>query len=167
MKLYELAADYEAFIAAIEAGEIPEEAIIDTLESIESAIEDKVENIACLLKNLAAEAAAIKVEEDKLAERRKSKEKAHERFKAYLSDMMLKCGKTKFESARNKISFRKSDAVSIDDEEKFLEWAAVEHDEYLTYKSPSINRTAIKKAIESGIKIDGAHIEIRQNIQIK
>ena len=167
MKLYELAADYEAFIAAMEAGEIPEEAIIDTLESIESAIEVKVDNIACLLKNLAAEAAAIKAEEDKLAERRKSKEKSHERFKAYLSDMMLKCGKTKFESARNKISFRKNDAVSIDDEEKFLEWAAVEHNEYLTYKSPSINRTAIKKAIESGIKIDGAHIESRQNIQIK
>ncbi len=167
MKLYELAADYEAFLAAIEAGEIPEEAIIDTLESIESAIEDKVENIACLLKNLAAEAAAIKAEEDKLAERRKSKEKAHERFKAYLSDMMLKCGKTRFESARNKISFRKSDAVTIDDEEKFVEWAAMEHDEYLTYKNPSINRTAIKKAIESGVEIDGAHIEIRQNIQIK
>ena len=167
MKLYELAADYEAFIAAIEAGEIPEEALIDTLESIESAIEDKVDNIACLLKNLAAEAAAIKAEEDKLAERRKSKEKAYERFKVYLSDMMLKCGKTKFESARNNISFRKSDAVTIDDEEEFAEWAAVYHDEYLTYKKPSINRAAIKEAIKSGVKIDGAHIESRQNIQIK
>ena len=98
---------------------------------------------------------------------RKSKEKAYERFKVYLSDVMLRCGKTRFYSARNQISFRKSDAVSIDDEEKFLEWAAVEHDEYLTYKKPSINRTAIKKAIESGVEIDGAHIESRQNIQIK
>ena len=166
MKLYELAADYENFIAAVESGEIPEEAVIDTLESIESAIEDKADNIACLLKNLAAEMAAIKAEENKLAERRKTKEKEHEKIKAYLSDMLLRVGKTKIETARNKITFRKSESVTIDDEAKFVEWAAMEHDEYLTYKAPTINRTEIKKAINSGVVIDGAYIESRQNIQI-
>lgn len=167
MKLYELAADYEAFIAAVEAGEIPEEAIADTLESIESSIEDKADNIACILKNIDAERAAIKAEEDKLAERRKTKEKDYEKLKKYLSDMLLKCGKTKIETPRNKITFRASEAVVVEDESAFVEWAARGHDEFLTYKAPTINRTEIKKALKNGTEISGAYIESNQNIQIK
>lgn len=167
MKLYELAADYEQFMRDVEDGLIPIDALADTLESIDSAIEDKADNIACLLKNLAAEVAAIKAEEDKLAERRKSKEKEHERIKTYLSDMLLKVGKTQIETARNKITFRKSEIVVLDDESAFVEWASRGRDEYLTYKTPSVNKPEIKKAIASGIEVDGAHIEERQNIQIK
>lgn len=167
MKLYELAENYENFIAAVESGEIPEDALIDTLEAIESAIEDKVDNIACLLKNLTAEAVAIKAEKDNLEERIKAKEKERDRIKAYLSDMLLKCGKTKIETPRNKITFRKSEVVVVEDEAAFMDWAEREHDEYLTYKDPTINKTAIKKALASGTEIVGAHIESKQNIQIK
>lgn len=167
MKLYELAADYEAFIAAVEAGEIPEEAVVDTLESIESSIEEKADNIACILKNLAAEKDAIKAEEDKLAERRKTKEKKFEKLKTYLSDMLLKCGKTQIETPRNKITFRVSEMVVLENESAFVEWAAREHDEYLKYGDPTINRTEIKNALKNGTEIAGAHLEKRQNIQLK
>lgn len=167
MKLYELAKDYEAFIAAVESGEIPEEAIADTLESIESSIEEKADNIACILKNIAAEKDAIKAEEDKLAERRKTKENEFEKLKTYLSDMLLKCDKTKIETPRNKITFRASEVVVVENESAFIERAAREHDEFLTYKDPTINRTEIKKALANGMEVAGAHIERKQNIQIK
>jgi hypothetical protein len=55
MKLYELANDYLALMQAIDNGEIPEEAIADTLESITAGIEEKADNIACLLKNIEAD----------------------------------------------------------------------------------------------------------------
>ena len=66
MKLYELATDFLTFMEAIENEEVPEEAIADTLESITLDIEDKADNIACLLKNLDAEITAIKAEETSL-----------------------------------------------------------------------------------------------------
>ena len=63
MKLYEIANDYLALLQAIDEGEIPEEAIADTLEAIEGEIEFKADNLACVLKTLNAEVSAIKAEE--------------------------------------------------------------------------------------------------------
>ena len=74
MKLYEIAADYTRFMEMVENEEIPSEAIADTLESITSLLEDKADNIACIIKNITAEIGAIKAEEQNLAERRRVKE---------------------------------------------------------------------------------------------
>ena len=167
MKLYEIAVEYQNFLEAIENGDIPEEAIIDTLESITSILEDKADNIACLIKNMSAEAEAIKAEEVKLSERRKAKEKQVDRLKEYLSTTLLASGYTKIETARNKITFRKSESVAVDDEAEFIKWAMGNEDTYLTYKDPTINKTAVKEALKNGIELNGVRIESKQNLQIK
>ena len=167
MKLYEIANDYEALIESIESGEIPEEAIADTLEGIEALLEDKADNIACLIKNIKADVQAIRAEELNLAERRKSKESQIERLTTYLSETLQRVGISKMETVRNKISFRKSESVSVADEGAFIAWAMGNHDDLLTYKDPTINKTAIKKALSSGEEIEGAVIENKLNIQIK
>ena len=167
MKLYELANDYMAFMAAIDADEIPEEAIHDTLEAITGSIEDKADNIACILKNLEAEVAAIKAEEDRLKERRRAKEAAYDRLKQYLSNALQIAGMMKVETARNKITFRKSEKV-VCDEERFFAWAMADNrDDLLTYSAPKANLTAIKAAIKEGSEIVGAEICVSHNIQIK
>lgn len=166
MKLYELTNDYLAFLEAIDNDEIPEEAIADTLEAITACIEDKADSIACLLKNLDAECIAIKAEEARLAERRKAKEKAHERIKQYLSETLQRAGLDKIETARNKITFRKSESVEVN-EETFIEWALKHRDDLLTYSAPKVNKTEVKKALKDGIEIVGAELRIKNNIQIK
>lgn len=166
MKLYELASEYEAFLSAIESGDIPEEAIADTLESIESEIEVKADNVACLLKGIDAEVEAIKAEETRLAERRKAKEKRRERIKEYLATTLIAMGKTEVETARNRISFRKSEKTLIEDKNAFIEWASRNNDSLLTYSKPTISLTAVKEAIIGGAELPGASIEICQNIQI-
>ena len=165
MKLYEIANDYLALLQAIDEGEIPEEAIADTLESIEGEIEYKADNLACVLKTLEAEAAAIKAEEKTLAERRKQKEKATERIKTYLSDVLQRLNINKIETARNKITFRKSESVIVDD--SFILWARDNRADLLTFSDPTANKTAIKQALKEGAEIEGAYIESKQNIQIK
>lgn len=167
MKLYEISALYKSFIEAIENDEIPSEAIADTLESITAEIEDKADNIACLIKNLKAEAEAIKAEEQNLAKRRKSKESRIEWLKSYLTDNLTANGLTELETARNKITFRASEGVVFDDENSFIEWAMKNNGELLSYKAPTVNKTEIKKAMASGIELDGVRLESRQNIQIK
>lgn len=166
MKLYELANDYLALLDAIENDEIPEEAIADTLESITSCIEDKADSIACVLKSLDADCIAIKAEETRLAERRKAKEKAHERIKQYLSETLQRAGLDKIETARNKITFRKSESVEVD-EAAFIEWAQKNRDDLLTYSAPKVNKTEVKKALKDGAEIVGAELRIKNNIQIK
>lgn len=167
MKLYEIAADYENLLELIEMGEIPEEAIADTLESIEAIFEEKADNIACGIKNLLAEIDAIKKEKANLDGRIKAKTKTVERMKAYLSEYLLRVGYSKLETPRNKLSFRKSEKVMVDDVDAFIEWAATEHDDLLNYPAPEINKTAIKKALAAGETITGAYITESQNIQIK
>lgn len=168
MTLYELASGYKNFLAAVENGEIPEEAIADTLEAMEGDITEKIDNIACVLKVLAAEEKAIKEEVARLEERLKVKVNAKERTKAYLSDMLLALGKTEFESPRNKITFRKTPGkVVIRDEKAFIEWASQYDDSLLTRGKPTINKTAVKTAIEDGKEILGAEIVVSQNMQLK
>ena len=169
MKLYELTSEYNTLLNMLdEESEISTEAITDTLESISAEIEVKADNIACVLKNLYAEIAAIKAEETRLAERRKSKEAAYDRIKQYLSDELQKANVSKVETARNKITFRRSESVDLlVDENAFINWATENRDDLLTYKQPTINKTAIKAAIKGGANIVGAQIVEKQNIQIK
>ena len=168
MTLYELMADYTNFLSAVENGDIPEEAIADTLEAIVGDIDEKIDNTACLIKTLAAEEAAIKAEEERLAKRRKVKENTRGRVEAYLSDMLLAMGKTEFESPRNKITFRKTPGkVVVANEKAFIEWAAANDDSFITIGKPTLNKTAIKLALEAGKQIDGAEIVVSQNMQLK
>lgn len=167
MKLYEIATDYKMFIEAVENGEIPEECIADTLEGIQATLEDKADNIACLIKTLTAEAEAIKAEETALAERRKAKERHIDRLKNYLSETLINSNIPKIETARNKISFRKSEKVTFENEADFIEWAIKHNDTLLTYKAPTVNKTEIKKALASGVELDGVYMESKMNLQIK
>jgi hypothetical protein len=165
MKLYEITNEYLALMQAIDNDEIPEDAIEDTLEAIKGEIEVKADNIACLLKNIDADIMAIKAEETRLAERRKAKEKAHDRLKQYLSDMLQRVNIGKVETARNSITFRKSEAVEID-EKAFFVWAVNNRSDLVTYSAPKPNKTEIKKALKGGDEIIGASLISNTNIQI-
>lgn len=164
MKLYELRREYVDLIRAIEEGEIPEEAIADTLEAVTLGLEEKADNMACVLKNIAADIEAFKAEEENLAARRKKAERVHERIKKYLSDELLRADVKKVETARNKLTFRKSTEVELDD--CFMEWAMEHRDDLITFGKPTASKTKIKAAIESGAEITGARIVTKQNLQI-
>lgn len=168
MKLYEITNDYLALMQAIENDEIPEEAIADTLEAIKGEIEVKADNIACLLKNLDADIMAFKAEETRLAERRKVKEKAHERLKQYLSDMLQRVNIGKVETARNNITFRKSEAVEVD-EAVFIKWATEQfnrEDLITATYTEKANKTEIKKILKTGVEMPGVTLITKQNIQL-
>lgn len=123
MSLYSLINDYQEFLEAVEAGEIPEEAITDTLEAIEGEIEVKIDNIASAIKNLTAEASMIRTEEKALAERRKRKENLTERLRGYLGNELQRLGIDKHETVRHSLRFTTSTGVTISNEAGLIEWA--------------------------------------------
>lgn len=169
MKLYEISELYDDFMLAIDNGEIEDEqTIADTLEAIEGSFAEKVDNIANIIQQYEAIAKTWKEKADAITERAKAKQKQADSLKRYLSAHMLKMGTMRFESAENKITFRRSEAVEIADEAAFTEYAQANgFDDLLTYKAPTPNKTAIKAAIKSGKEINGVELVEKQNIQIK
>lgn len=86
MNLYEIDKAIEtAFNLAIdpETGEVNEEQMM-LLEMLEMDRDKKIENVACFIKNLRADAAAYKAEKDAFAKRQKQAENKAESLSNYL-----------------------------------------------------------------------------------
>lgn len=166
MQLYEIDAAIRDVLDGMvdpETGEVSDDALA-LLEDLSLQRQDKIEGIALYYKNLTADAAAIKVEEEALRKRRQSAESHAARLRRFLSEFMPG---EKLETAKVKIGWRNAPSVFIHDEAQFVDWAANGHDEFLSFKPPSVNKTAIKDAIKSGKIVEGAEIVTRPSIQVK
>ena len=153
MKLYEID---EAIMACIDA-ETGEVIDADKLDKLTMERDAKLENVACWIKDLKAEAEALKNEKQALAERQKVAENKAESLKKWLAYALQG---EKFKTSKCAISFRKSEAVEVTDEG--LNNLIKEHDELLTYKTPEPNKTAIKQALKDGLSVEG--VQLVQNI---
>lgn len=169
MTIYELADEYKMFLEQVESGEIPDEAIEDTLASLKGDFEFKADNMACMVKNLTAEADGIDEEIRRLTERKKRKHRTAEGVKVHLMNGMTEINIDKIETARNYISLRNNpESVVIPDERKFIDWALDnERDELLKFEEPKPSKSMIKDALKSGVAIPCASLCRNQSVQIK
>ena len=153
MKLYEID---NAILDCIdtETGEVID---IDKLNELQLERDTKIENVACWIKDLKAEAEAIKAEKLALAERQKAAENKAESLKKWLAYAL---DGEKFSTARCSVSFKKTEAVEVT--ECGLEALMKEHDELLTYKAPEPDKIAIRQAIKDGLNVDG--VQLVQNV---
>ena len=133
-----------------ETGEIID---IDRLNDLQLERDAKIENVACWIKELKAEAEAIKAEKLALAERQKVAENKAESLKKWLAYALQG---EKFKTAKCSVSFRKTESVEVTDEG--LSNLMKEHDELLTYKAPEPNKKAIKDAIKDGLSVEGVQL---------
>lgn len=162
MKLYEINSELEKLIDT-ETGEIADVSFFEELCMERTA---KIEGVALYIKNLDSDAAALKAEETALAERRKVAENTAARLKEFLTSMLTES--EKFETPRVKLSWRKSRSVRVlIPEQDFIEWAKVVNPALLSFKEPTISKTAIKEALEAGADITAATIVESNNLQIK
>ena len=163
MTLYEIQEQlYNAIEYGVdENGEILDGQLLDDkVNEISMALDEKVENIACYIKNLNADIEALKNEKKILEQRAKTKTNQMEYLKRYLSTFMQMNNVPKFETPKCKVSFRKSSSVVIDDETKIPR-------KYKTIvKETNIDKTELKKYLQEHECV-GAHIEEKQNIGVK
>ena len=138
----------------METGEIVD---IEKLESLQMERDQKIENIGCWIKNLLADAKALKEEKDALAARQKIAENKAASLKKYLSRYL---NGEKFKSAKLSISYRKSDSVNIAED-------ATVPEEYLKYSDPAPDKVGLKAALKSGKEYPGITLVSTQSIQIK
>nr|DAH42072.1 MAG TPA: resistance protein [Caudoviricetes sp.] len=138
----------------METGEIID---MEALEDLQMERDQKIENIGCWIKNLLADAKALKEENDNLAARQKTAENKAASLKAYLSSYL---NGEKFKTAKVAISYRKSDSVDIAE-------GAVIPEEYLKYSDPTPDKIGLKAALKAGEEFPGISIVTSSNIQIK
>ena len=142
-----------------ETGEIID---IDKLNELELERETKIEGVACWIKDLKAEAEALKNEKQALAERQRVAENKAESLKKWIAYALQG---EKFKTAKCSVSFRKTESVEVTDEG--LSNLMKEHDELLTYKAPEPNKKAIKDAIKDGLSVQGVRLECNTSVIIK
>lgn len=161
-KLYEIDADIINCIDT-ETGEILD---FDRLDALNMERDAKIEGVALYVKQLQAEAKAINEEEKALAQRRKSKEKLAERYADWLKNVLS--GQT-FETAKVALGWRKSTGLEISGCEldliEYLEKSG--YDDCVKYGAPGIDKNKVTKLLKDGVKIPGAVLEERNNLQIK
>ena len=164
MKLYEIASDLRDILEYAE-----DESYKDTVEALQMEFEEKVDSIACYIKEIQAEAEAIKAEEKKLAERRKTKENRASSLKQYLYNEMKTTGMKKIETPRSVLSIRKSQvSLVIDNEDLFVDACLVGGlTSFIKENKPTLNKIAIKEAIKNGMELEGARLEAGESLILK
>ena len=158
MTLYEI--DQNIMSLLNEDGEITDPEAFDALQITRS---EKLEGIACWIKNLNADIKASKDEEERLKERRIHLVNKVSSLYGYLEHAL---NGEKFSTPRVAISYRTSSAVEITDNVAFVDWAK-SYDPSLLHIKAEPNKTAIKNALNGGMEIPLAQIVERKSMQVK
>lgn len=132
----------------------------DTLEALEDAIEDKAENIVCVIKEMEGDINTLKAEEKRLKERRQALEKKKDHLRWYLQDELEAMNIPRLKTARFTISLRdNAPKVNVIDETlipfNFIKTAY------------SVDKKAVKEALESGQEVVGATLVRERGISIR
>ena len=169
MNLYDISEQLQNAVefCVDENGEILEgQLLFDKISELEMALDDKMENIACYIKNLESDVEALKTEKKSIDARIKSKNNKIDHLKNYLSMFMQFNNIPKFETPKCVVSFRKSTSVEVTDVNKIPK-------EYIKEKvEVSPDKTALKiflkgKDAEECNKEYGCYLSENKNIGIK
>ncbi|WP_219410102.1 siphovirus Gp157 family protein [Proteus terrae] len=150
-----LATNYEKLQQLVEKGEFSPEDIADTLEGIEGELGDKLDAIMHHVRNIEGQATILAEESKRLSDRKKSFENEAKNLKKYALTCILASGLDSVKTTKNTFTARKGSVSVIIDNEALLPDELVD---VQTVTAPDKKR--IKEAIENGIEIPGAHIEI-------
>lgn len=162
VKIYEIDAAIMDCVDA-ETGEILD---LEKLRNLQEERGKKIDNVACWIKNLKAEAEALKKEKLVLAKRQTSAENKIKRLNEYLSDAL---GGEKFESTRCKIWYTSSTSIDENDidMEQLEAYAADSGNAILKPQPPKLDRELIKQLVKSGAEIPSIQLVKKRSIVIK
>lgn len=160
--LYGITAELNAILTQLEelGGEITPE-LEQALAINESDFVAKSEDYGHAILNLKGMAAAAKAEKERLAALQKFYENTYNRLDNALKTAMVATGHDKVETPTMRLSLRHSTATEVDDLDQLPA-------EYKTTKVEVVaDKTAIKKAIQQGEDVPGAHLVENVSLQIK
>ena len=160
--LYEIDA---AILAAVdqETGEILD---AEKLDALQMERERKLEGVALWVKDLNAEAAAVKEEADKLTARKLALDNKISALKMWL---LMALEGQKLKTPRCNVYQTHSQRVAVADEKKLIDFLQTleEPEKFLRFQDPELRKDEIKKALKDGTIIPGAELETTESVVIK
>lgn len=158
--LYKLADQYRGLLS-LDAEDVPEEVIRDTLEALAGDIHEKSMNVAAYCRNLESAADAIDGAAKQMKERAAKVRKRADSIRAYLLSNMQACEVTRIECPYFTISVKKNPpSVVVYDE------AAIP-DDLMAQPPPHPDKARIKERIKSGKGVPGCKLESGVRLDIK
>jgi len=158
MKLYELTDDFMQVQQMIEDGS---EGLEDTLESINLEIEDKLENIGKVIRNLEAESAAFKEEEKRLADKRKTIDNNIKNLKLYAEQSLKATGQRKVKAGLFTFNIQKNPpSIDITDKDLIPQ-------KYYVPVEPKLDKQTIKDLLKNGENIPGVELVQGESLRFK
>ena len=158
MNLYDMTVQAQELYELLQGEIIDEQTFNDTLEAI--GVDEKIEGYCQVIKNLQADFDMFKAEADRISERMKPIKNNIDRMKESLLTFLKASGQNKVKGGTFAVSIGTSKQTNIVDE-------ALIPTEFKTPQPDKIDKTAIKKAIESGLNVAGAEIIINEGVRIR
>lgn len=160
MRLYDID---EAIVSLIdeETGEITD---FEAFENLNIERERKIEFLCKSIKEAPVLADALQSEIKRLQDKKASIVSKAEKYKAYLQGYL---GGEKYKSPLFTCYYGSTKEV-IGDEAEFKEWALCnDHDEFLKFKEPELDKTSIKNAIANGENLPFVTVQDKQFLCIR
>ena len=139
-----------------ETGEIVD---LKRLSELNMEREKKISNVACWIKDLKAEAEALKIEKQNLAKRQQACENKVESLKRWLA---IALNGAKYKDSKCSVGYRKSTSVNFGIN---FDFNTLPEDLKKVTVEPKKNE--IKQAIKDGLQIDGVTLEESNNIIVQ
>lgn len=156
--LYQMTIQVSELYELLQGEIIDEQVFKDTLEAIGTG--EKIEGYCQVIKELQGDLDKFKAEADRLAARMTTIKNNVERMKNSLLAFLQASGQDKVKAGTFTVSIGTSKATNILDE-------SLIPTEYKTPQPDKIDKTAIKKAIESGVEVAGAEVIINEGVRIR
>ena len=157
-KLYELTGAYQNLLEVSE--DIPVEVLKEGLEQIEGDIEDKVNNMVRLIRNEESDIDALKVEEKRLADRRKAKENRVKAVKEYMEHNLKSLNKDKIKTPYFTVAIQKNaPSVVVEDE------SVIDDKYFITERK--LDKKAIGELLKKGEEVKGVTLKQSESLRIR
>ena len=147
----------------LETGEILD---AEKLDALQMEREQKLEGVALWIKDLKAEAEAVKAEADKLTARKKAVENKIDGLKQWL---LYALQGEKLKTPRCNVYQTHNQKLNVPDEPGLISFLQTleEPEKFLRFKDPELKKDDIKKALKEGTIIPGAALEDTEGLVIK
>lgn len=164
--LYELSSDYQLtldnLMDMLDAGDIDEQAFLDTMEGIEDEVKAKATAVASYILNMRSLAANIKEAEANMAARRKSLESKATRLSDYLLSNLEAAGIPDVQTPLFAIKIKKLPPSVV------VAKGAVLPDNFINRKvTETPNKVAIKNYLKEGNELAGVELVSGKRLEVK
>ena len=148
----------------IETGEILD---AEKLDALQMERETKLEGVSLWIKDLTAEATAVKEEADKLTARKRALDNKITALKSWL---LIALNGEKLKTPRCNVYQTHNTKLTVIDEQSVVNWIQTHYQEpeqFLKFSLPESRKDAVKAEIKSGKEIPGAALEATESVVIK